>query len=159
MFRNIDPLARAISETSTYACLAKKTAPYAANADVHGLSEEVESCFYDPHSGNNRPASFRYQPLDQSSKTVRLLKVLPGPDISAVKCLLLHCSLDKCPSYKALSYTWDHEGPCKYIECCGMPFAVSRGLWHFLVQFRRRVPEAPTLLWIDAVCINQTDVV
>lgn len=60
------------------------------------------------------------------------------------------------PKYKALSYTWGSELVTKKIMINGKDFEVRCNLWDALVQLRSRTEERS--LWIDAVCINQADI-
>ncbi|KAF2106671.1 heterokaryon incompatibility protein-domain-containing protein, partial [Lophiotrema nucula] len=101
---------------------------------------------------------FRYAPLDLSTDTIRLLKVLPGPDNSTIECNLLHCTISELPSYTALSYSWDYSGLKIGINCNGKSLWIAWNLWCFLAQFRKGVKSSRCLLWIDAICINQKDV-
>ncbi|KAF2029746.1 heterokaryon incompatibility, partial [Setomelanomma holmii] len=66
--------------------------------------------------------------------------------------------LNDAPVFNALSYAWGDAKGDKGILLDGMPFTVRRNLWTFLQQARNRLTQPPTLLWIDAICINQTEV-
>jgi hypothetical protein len=50
----------------------------------------------------------RYERLDGSKKTIRLLTILPGDEHEPIRCELTHVDLDERPPCIALSYTWDH---------------------------------------------------
>jgi hypothetical protein len=74
--------------------------------------------------------------------------------------------------YTALSYTWGPPDEGKYILLNGKPFNVRENLWRFLKEASNRGANAslkdvererprsrqPTLFWIDAICIDQSQV-
>ncbi len=109
-------------------------------------------------------SSYHYESLDPNTKSARLLEVIPGPDYEPIKGKIIHCNLEDNPSYIALSYTWDHGGDPKFIECEGTTIKVGQNLWSFLHQYRQKLsnrlyheqtPPESVPLWIDALCINQ----
>ncbi|KAI1641205.1 heterokaryon incompatibility protein-domain-containing protein [Biscogniauxia mediterranea] len=58
--------------------------------------------------------------------------------------------------YYALSYRWGDTADPKVISCNGASFNVQKGLHSALIQIWSRSPEI--LLWVDAICIDQTDI-
>ncbi|KAI0597736.1 heterokaryon incompatibility protein-domain-containing protein [Biscogniauxia sp. FL1348] len=58
--------------------------------------------------------------------------------------------------YYALSYRWGDAADPKAITCNGASFNVQKGLHAALIQIWSRSPEM--LLWVDAICIDQTDI-
>ncbi|KAH9484582.1 Heterokaryon incompatibility protein 6, OR allele [Psilocybe cubensis] len=121
-----------------------------------------------------------YLPLDPSRNSIRLLVLHPGQGSGDIHCSLAVASLEREPSYTALSYTW------------GTPFRRSASMWSYrgVVQYVRewtenhrihvptiiidkhripvtpnlrsalqhlRHPNLPLVIWVDAVCINQED--
>ncbi|KAJ4418733.1 hypothetical protein N0V82_005406 [Gnomoniopsis sp. IMI 355080] len=68
-----------------------------------------------------------------------------------------HHDLDKAPDYYALSYTWG-SGYLKkyYIHLDGGSCTIGPNL-HGALRAIRRTITAPTLVWADAICINQED--
>ncbi|KAH7093316.1 heterokaryon incompatibility protein-domain-containing protein [Paraphoma chrysanthemicola] len=105
--------------------------------------------------GERQP--FRYQELDPTKRSVRLLQVHPGQPVDEIRCSLLCFNLDTEPKYQALSYMWDHDSEKKTILCNGMSLSVGGSLWTFLLEYRKTCSQ-DDWLWIDAVCINQVDV-
>ena len=94
-------------------------------------------------------------------KEIRLLKLEAAPHGSRISCSLLQVRLDEAPTYEALSYTW---GPPTdeatrnggfFVECDGYQIDVTANLYAALCQLR--IFDQSRLLWIDAICINQQD--
>ncbi|KAH8712226.1 heterokaryon incompatibility protein-domain-containing protein [Phaeosphaeriaceae sp. PMI808] len=108
-----------------------------------------------------------HKPLNPNKKSVRLLEVLPGFGDTPIKCILSQHSLDDNPSYTALSYTWDQDNRKRCIICNEQELEIGDNLWNFLHQFRRQrsleqydnggACDSISRLWIDAVCINQSN--
>ena len=72
-------------------------------------------------------------------------------------CNLVEAKLSQKPSYEALSYRWtdpDKENP-DLVFCNGVDFPVGPNLYAALIRFR--LAEVPRALWVDQLCINQTD--
>ena len=88
-------------------------------------------------------------------RDIRLVKILPGSPMSAVKCELQVVSLDTSPTYNALSYCWGETPDRTWISCHGQRYDVTRSLLTALRRFRRK--DIPVIFWIDQLCINQAD--
>lgn len=117
---------------------------------------------------------FTHQPLDLDTASVRLVEVLPlGPD-GEVKCkirpAMLHTSIFTC-----VSYVWGPHNETHWITIDDKPFEVRKNLWSFLnvvSTLRSKTLEGTDLLdvheldtercfqslWIDALCIDQENV-
>jgi hypothetical protein len=91
--------------------------------------------------------------LVPGSRQIRLL-VLPPSHEKGLKCELVLADWATA-RYEALSYAWGSSVLCRQIEINGQRFAVRDNLHAALLNLRR--PHARAL-WIDAVCINQSDV-
>ncbi|KAF8856740.1 hypothetical protein BDZ45DRAFT_789795, partial [Acephala macrosclerotiorum] len=91
---------------------------------------------------------------------IRVLKLFPGQKGHTLECELLHTSLETAPPYSALSYVWGEIKPDQRIR-------VKRGHWswnellvtpHLLVALKRlRRPSEPCYLWVDQLCIDQSN--
>ncbi|KAJ9667194.1 hypothetical protein H2201_002715 [Coniosporium apollinis] len=82
-----------------------------------------------------------------------ILKDLPGMTVAAQRTEYLTTLLSG-PNYFALSYTWGKENNCRPIKIDDAKFYVTPTLECVLRQIQAR--KVPTL-WVDAICINQSD--
>lgn len=73
-----------------------------------------------------------------------------------VQCTLRSVDFDSAPPYVALSYTWGNPKVRKYITIDQNPTDVTINLEAALRHLRQGIVE-PLTLWIDAICINQSD--
>jgi hypothetical protein len=93
------------------------------------------------------------------AKRIRLIKIMPGPPCSTIRCRVSRCFLDQAPSYTAVSYTWGSPLGFREILIDGQPRSVTKNIWRFLDQ-ARRLHSSNRLtgwLWIDALSIDQLD--
>jgi hypothetical protein len=98
-----------------------------------------------------------YSPLDRERREFRLLHLLASKDFTApIRCKISHYSLDKCPRYEALSYVWGNPNITQDVFIHDQPRAVTKNLELALRHIR--LPKKNRILWVDALCINQTHV-
>ena len=101
---------------------------------------------------------------------------LPGPDYIRVLTLLpannsntpLACEietrhLDESADYEALSYSWamnaDGDATLNHsLSIDGQTKLITQNLFEGLLRLRADASPSPRRLWVDAVCINQSDV-
>lgn len=74
---------------------------------------------------------------------------------SSLSWTLTHESIDNCPKYTALSYAWGDPAAVVSIIVNGKVFHLANNVSEALRAISGH-PEEP-YLWIDAVCINQSD--
>lgn len=97
-------------------------------------------------------ASFGYAPLDQTTRSIRLLRFEEQPkDLELICCCLETHEVDHCPPYAALSYVWGEDeeaggGFAKGILVDGKPFLVRPNLHAALCSLRNF--ENRDKLWI-----------
>ena len=104
-------------------------------------------------------APFVYEQLVRREHEIRLLKLISEPSDQVIKCELSHFNLDdsNCPAFEALSYCWGDPSDGKnLIELNGAPFAIAANLQTALLQLRRSSEGRNLILWVDAICINQS---
>lgn len=98
--------------------------------------------------------------LNSESGEIRILTLLPGEQYSPIHCTLSTVSLSTLlwrPEYDALSYAWGDAYHRRNIILDGNEHAVTYNLEVALQHLRHR--REKRLLWIDALCINQADVI
>ena len=96
-----------------------------------------------------------YPPLE-TSDSIRLISLLPGPFHSDLELALITYSPAEAPSYEALSYTWGDASSQITVLINGEPASIRTNLDIALRHLRDE--EESRTLWVDAVCINQRDV-
>jgi hypothetical protein len=98
----------------------------------------------------------KYSPLDQQTDEIRILMLQPGVGLDPLRCTLATCQLGNCKAFEALSYAWGHPTPVEPIFINGSRTLIAHNLSVALQHLR--LPQAFRALWVDAVCINQTDI-
>lgn len=79
-----------------------------------------------------------------------------GSGEDGIKCILRKAQFtDKSLSYEAVSYVWGSFEEEIYISVDGERFRITPNLAEVMKMLRRRDEEV--IMWIDALCINQTD--
>ncbi|KAK3694025.1 heterokaryon incompatibility protein-domain-containing protein [Podospora appendiculata] len=87
----------------------------------------------------------------------RVLLLEPGRGDDVVCCKLFVCRFSDRVPYEALSYAWGDATKTRLIDCGGQPLRVANNLYQALHSLRDAA--RPRLLWIDALCIDQDNVV
>ncbi|KAH8589510.1 hypothetical protein B0O99DRAFT_553461 [Bisporella sp. PMI_857] len=111
----------------------------------------------DPWSTSSSPLD-RYPggDLSKHEPQIRLLEILPGKRDDEVRCNLRCVNFKAIKEADALSYAWGHLPATSTIFVNDAIFEVRKNLFDALVHMRQ--PYSPTILWIDAICINQSDI-
>lgn len=105
---------------------------------------------------------YRYKPLSAVTKPdkIRLLELLPGSGDKQIVCALIETALSDNPAYEALSYCWGKDTvqePVIIKHPTGTDFSSSVGANLFAALRQFRDSESSIYLWVDALCINQSD--
>ena len=99
---------------------------------------------------------YQYSPLPSTDKTIRLLCTPPADHISdPLVCQMRQVRLIDKPEYAALSYTWGAPVFDHHIICDGRRLAITAHLDAALRRFRKTTWWT---LWVDALCIDQTNI-
>lgn len=100
---------------------------------------------------------YPYSPLRTEDQEIRLLDVNPGPPDAPVVATLRHVSLrsDHIPNYETVSYCWGTSSAHSTVTidgiCVDAPSSSETALRYL------RHTDQPRTLWIDSLCIKQTD--
>ncbi|PSN60268.1 hypothetical protein BS50DRAFT_579418 [Corynespora cassiicola Philippines] len=98
---------------------------------------------------------FKYQPFSRL-REIRLVTILPDKPPTAIRGKLSHVDMNSNPHYECLSYAWGAGDGEEQITIDGFSFLVSSTLLVALEHLRH--PSEARKMWIDAICINQTDI-
>ena len=124
---------------------------------------------------NDPTRHFRHDTLSSPDMMIRLIELLPGGWEDDLRCNIHTISLDAPPIYDALSYSWGDESeddpnlPAdvlasllrafesgqKFLRCNGHILLISSNLYNAL---RRLRDKSVKYLWVDRVCIDQSNV-
>jgi hypothetical protein len=97
-----------------------------------------------------------HRALTSDLKEIRLVNVHPSTDFfSTIECHLVHTTLNSGREYEALSYVWGKPDFTQQIVLDDEPFYITPNL-DVALRYRRRT-HTDRLLWVDAICINQSD--
>jgi hypothetical protein len=101
---------------------------------------------------------YGYSPLPKPG-SIRLLRLMPAEKHFGIKCELFVYPLqdtgEKECLYEALSYVWGGSDKPKSISIGDYQLAVTPNLYTALLHLRDQWIER--ILWVDAICINQSD--
>lgn len=99
---------------------------------------------------------YRYEPVNE--RDIRLVELQsPNPDNpKEVACKIKYSTLDSCPLFTAVSYMWGPASTPEIVYIEGKVLKVRESLFQLLLDLRRGEPR---LLWIDALCIDQENMI
>lgn len=101
-------------------------------------------------------ASYDYTRLDLARDAIRLLRLEKGYSAEPLRCELFEAHLhdiDGIP-YEALSYTWGDASAKREVIVNQQSFSITANLETALRALR--LPHQDRLLWVDAICIDQS---
>ena len=98
--------------------------------------------------------ALEYEPLDVDNYEIRMLTILPDSPESIVRCTMQRTNLISPIRYAALSYCWGDATITTDIFVNGIEIQVTVNLADALQHLRKLGVDR---LWVDALCINQTD--
>ena len=96
-----------------------------------------------------------YKDLSLKPGQIRIVQLFPGRWLDNIHCQLMNVALDENPNYQALSYVWGHPEDTVALTVNGLNFQATRNLVAALRRLRSSMK--PQTLWVDALCINQSD--
>ena len=86
----------------------------------------------------------------------RVLNLLPGENDEPLRCELQTCSFADHPPFETISYVWSIKPDPVNLEVDGRIVVINEGLKDILRRIRQ--PSTSRVLWIDRLCINQSDI-
>ncbi|TGJ78706.1 hypothetical protein E0Z10_g10058 [Xylaria hypoxylon] len=101
------------------------------------------------------------EPVDQKVKKIRLIEIQSYDPNSSQDCDIV-CELSTTQlsgehaKFEALSYTWGSEENLRTIQLDKQEFKVTQNLFKALGTLR--LCDKPRILWVDAICIDQSSV-
>jgi len=101
--------------------------------------------------------AFQHQPLDHNQPSIRLVTIHHGlsPE-GLIRCKVTHGTVDS--NYACLSYRWGSPMPSQEVLINDKIFLVRKNLFDFLDMVREQ-RTIPLPYWIDALCIDQKNMV
>jgi len=97
-----------------------------------------------------------HRPLNQTGKEIRVVKLFPSTTFNApIECELEHTTLEPGADFEAVSYCWGDASKTRPILLDGSPYPITLNLFNGLGHLRQR--NSARRLWVDSLCINQTD--
>lgn len=107
-----------------------------------------------PVTGQDAACSYVYGPLDPQQ--IRLLRI---QNSDSLELSIEVVDLDSRPEYVALSYAWEMQIPCHRITCGSSSYVLVTDSVLSMLKFWHAAQDkrSPLPIWIDAVCINQSD--
>lgn len=106
-------------------------------------------------AGTNTELPNIYNPLTES--TIRVISIRSAlEDEEPIECSLHEVPLDCLPDFEALSYVWGNQSDRGNIYIDGARFSVTKNLYIALKNMRKR--DSHRTMWIDAICINQSNI-
>ena len=110
----------------------------------------------DDHNEIQHPAGESHYQRHLGEREIRLFQLQICSKGDTVVGKLIHRMIDDHTlKYHALSYVWGSRCDMKTILCDEQPFLITKNLHSALVQLRKDGLDTP--IWIDAICINQSD--
>ncbi|KAH7409173.1 heterokaryon incompatibility protein-domain-containing protein [Cadophora sp. MPI-SDFR-AT-0126] len=108
-------------------------------------------------------ASLPFQVIDDGclrhpsleSREIRLVTLLRGNSNEQLECRMENFRIDQCHYYEALSYVWGDNSELNPLRVNNAWFQITRNLFEALHQLRSS--DRDRSLWIDQLCIDQTD--
>lgn len=104
---------------------------------------------------NFNHGSYSYTPLKLRTD-IRLLTLQQGSGDDLITCSLKHVGFAQKPKYEALSYCWGPSTYQKRLQLNGHSILVRNNLWSALRHLR--FPDKDRTIWVDALCIDQSNV-
>jgi hypothetical protein len=104
------------------------------------------------------PGKPPYRPLSRRDGQIRLFRLARVAQDGKIKGSFVYSGIDSCPKYTALSYAWGQPSSTRTITIEAQDdVEIGENLWWFL-YCRGLTMKKSRLFWIDAICIDQSNV-
>lgn len=101
--------------------------------------------------------NYQYESLStETQSNIRLLKLYPGSGYEMIRLDMYKVNLGEHPDYETLSYEWGEKFGTIPVECEGRYLRITPNLKVALKAIR--FTDQPRTLWIDALCIDQSNI-
>ncbi|KAI2608974.1 heterokaryon incompatibility protein-domain-containing protein [Hypoxylon fragiforme] len=105
---------------------------------------------------NAAVSSLLYKPLS-GGLAFRLLHLHPGTPDEDLHAELIPTTIDDvAEQYEATSYTWGSPDNPQRMTCNGISLVIQKNAFDMLKTLRK--PDQPRTVWIDAICIDQSNI-
>ena len=101
----------------------------------------------------------KHRPLQDPSTNFRLVNLLPAQPDHEIRCTLEEYGLNNVPSYNAVSYEWGNAGTQSQIKVNDKKYRVTSNLFDFLQQLQPADGQPPVPIFVDAICIDQSNII
>lgn len=98
---------------------------------------------------------YKHSTFEPDKRQIRVVTLKPGAWQDEICGSIDVQSFDEHPIYDALSYVWGDPSNQKPIRLNDNVFEVTENLW--VVLRRLRDPQIRRVLWVDAICIDQSN--
>ncbi|KAJ9604371.1 hypothetical protein H2200_011205 [Cladophialophora chaetospira] len=140
---------------------------YPQQSSVSAALEQLRTLCYNNTQGRNRSElalnhpmpCYKYEPLDLSKRSIRLVRLLKGKSTDDIVCEIFHTWLFQEGGpipYEALSYTWGSIERKANITVNSFSLPITENLHEALRHLR--IGAEDRILWVDAICIDQDNV-
>lgn len=99
-------------------------------------------------------AYYPYEPI-KASEQIRILELYPCSEEGPLVGGLVVVNLNSAPPFEALSHHWGQHVPGGSVQCDDVELTVTPSIAEALRQLR--FPNHTRRLWIDSICINQSN--
>jgi hypothetical protein len=123
-----------------------------------------EAVFESPPTATTKEMAgspYQYRRLNYTlGQEIRLIELLPGLPSDDIRCNIVHVNLDDDPEFEAVSYTWATEyGDDTFSKTIYTPSNTTMSVTANCMSALRQLRKISNVrrLWVDAVCIHQTN--
>jgi len=99
--------------------------------------------------------TYSHAPLNKDIRSFRLAFLYPGLPMDPLRCSFAELPFGAVPDYWALSYTWGEPTIVSEVWIGNRPLGITKNLKCAMMNLRHTRFFRP--VWVDALCINQTD--